>query len=559
MRPVLLIALLVVGVAQAAKPKRERAATPRRPVPAAGSSSVGPGQVTFVTTTTAYLDRGAVDGLAVGDAHTVTRAGRLVGRCTIATVAQSWATCNVQGMQVGDRLGAVVRALARPPGAQSPVADPEQLLARRQVIEAVELPLVDFAGAGGGLLSSGTRLASLAISHSSWANFGSTEGPFQIQRIDVGAYDVPIWRGLHGSADLTVLNFGKRPLDFKSPLRGSPVLLVRQLEISYHSADLPLIAAIGRTWTRHTPGLLMVDGVQAGWRNRDDSVEVGAYGGLLPDPVSLGVSTQRFTVGTFAMARFESGKGSHASLLQLEAHLGYAVRGLVPGRLEIGAALHTWVTRAFDAHLLLEVGALGAEAPGLIDGVRLDLGWRPVEVLRISAGGRYQGTSPTDTLELGVTLRGQRALHADAAVTLELSPSLWLALTGGTSFDFPSALNQTRFGPELTLPHVLGQAVSLGVGYQEDLGWIRGRTAWLQLSVVPFTRLRILARGSWFQQQVTGLAGHELGAALIVDLVINRWAWVRLTSLGRAQVAGATPAAGGPLGGTVMGQLGGQL
>ena len=110
---------------------------------------------------------------------------------------------------------------------------------------------------------------------------------------------------------------------------------------------------------------------------------------------------------------------------------------------------------------------------------------------------------------------------------------------------------------------IAGTSTSLTVGYQEELGWLRGRTAWLQLTVVPISRLRILARGSWFHQQLSlgdeGIAGHELGAALMVDLAVNRWLWFRLTALGHGQAGVATLSGGDPLGGMVMGQLGGQL
>ncbi len=576
MRTAVLIALVLGGTSLAAKPKR--VAAPRRPAPVASPltlPSQGPGSVTFVTTTTVYLDRGTADGLAVGNGLTVTRAGRLVGRCTVATVSEKWSTCNAQGLQIGDRI-TTVRALAAPPLAPAPVATAAELQARRQVVEAEALPLVDFAGGSSGLLGGGgTRLASLALSHSTFVNLAAPDGPFHTQRVDVGVYDVPIWRGLHGSADLSVINFSRRPSlaggpalyggDFESPVRGSTVLLVRQLEISYHSAELPLVARVGRTWTRHTPGLLMLDGAQAGWRNKDDSFEVGAYGGLLPDPVLLGVSTQRVGVGAFLMARFESGKGTAAKLLQLEARAGYAVRPLTGGKIEIALAAHTWVNRNFDAHLQLELGLLGnasTVAPGFLDAARLDFGWRPVDALRIFAGGRYQGQQAIDTLELGVTLPGQRALHADLGVTVELSDALWIGASAGTAIEFSNGLNQTRLGPEVTLPHLFGKAISLGVGYQEELGWLRGRSAWLQLTVTPVSRLRILARGNWFQEQALrdnlGLSGHEVGAALMVDLAITRWLWVRVATLGHSQVA-AVAGGGGPTGATVMGQLGGQL
>ena len=130
MRAWLLLALLLGAVAFGkAKPKVKRPVQRRAPV-IQTSVAAGPGQVTFVTATTAYLDRGIVDGLAVGSAITLTRAGRLVGRCTIATASEKWSTCNAQGMKVGDRLG-VERELPPPPPAPAPLPDDDQLRLRK--------------------------------------------------------------------------------------------------------------------------------------------------------------------------------------------------------------------------------------------------------------------------------------------------------------------------------------------------------------------------------------------------------------------------------------------
>ncbi len=552
--------VLLLCASAAAAPRKRPAAKRRAPVQSVSPSpsSQGSGQVTFLTASAAYLDRGSADGLTSGAGMTVTRSGRSVGRCTISALAERFATCTGQGLKVGDRISVARAEPPLPPSAPPPLPDEAELEERNKILSSQPLPQVDFVSSAG-LLNSGTRLASVALSQTSWVNAASTQGPYQVQRIDVGVYDVHLWRGLHASVDLSVLNFSRRPPNFRSPLTGTPVLQVRQLELSWRPTTIPIVAQLGRTWTRFTPGLLIVDGAQAGWRSADDTVQLGAYGGLLPDPVSLGLSLNRWTVGAYAMARFESGKGALGSLLQVEAHLGYAVRALVPGRLELGAALHAWLSRTFDVHLQL----LLAAAPGFVDGVRLDLGWRPAPTVRIFAGGRYQGTVAAEPIPLGVTLPGQRALHADAGAVVELLPWLWLGATAGLAHDLTSVLTQARFGPELTLPRLFGGAASLTVGYQEELGWLRGRTAWLQLTVVPISRLRILTRGSWFHQQLdagsAGLAGQEVGASLVADVAITSWLWLRGTAMGRLQPTPTDADLQAPLGGSGMIQIGGQL
>lgn len=556
------LALLLSSDLAFGKPKR---ATPRRgPRPAlATQTPTGRGQITFATATTAYLDRGLIDGLAVGMGVTVTRQGRLVGRCTIATASEKWSTCSIEGMKVGDQLGGIDRALPPPPPAPPVPADAALLARRRLRVEAEAVPLVDYGGAVARLFTGGARHAAIAATHSSWADLASAGGPFHVERVDLGIYEVPIWQGLHASADLSVLHFTQRPAQFRSPV-GSTALLVRQLEVSFHRPDFPLIAQAGRTFTRHTPGLLMVDGAQAAWRNRDDTFEAGAYGGLLPDPATLQLST-RWGVGAFVMARFEPGQGRRASLVQVEGRLGYAARALTgAGRFEVAVAVRSWIARALDAHLQLELGVGAVSAPGFVDGARLELGWRPTEAVQVHAGASYRGSSGSDTFELGVTLPGgQPAIHADGGLTIELSPALWLGAATGVAADLSTALRQVRFGPELTLPRLFGGAAVLTLGYQEELGWLRGRTAWAQLVVTPAPRLRILGRGSWFHQEPAvgdeGIAGHEVGAALAIDLSIARWLWVRASVLGRGQPAVVDNNPGSPVAGTVLATVGGQL
>jgi hypothetical protein len=58
------------------------------------------------------------------------------------------------------------------------------------------------------------------------------------------------------------------------------------------------------------------------------------------------------------------------------------------------------------------------------------------------------------------------------------------------------------------LPRLFGSAGGLSVGYQEELGWMRGRSAHVQAVVLPASTLRLLGRVSWFQEEpVSGAAG----------------------------------------------------
>lgn len=554
-RLALCLCLLLPLLAEAAPKKRVRTLRKR---PASKSQvviSTGPGKVKFVTADKAYLDRGLVDGVAVGQELKVMRGNRASNTCKVDSVADHFATCVGTGMAVGDRI-AVLRAPPGPPPGPPEALPSEQELSRRQrLLEASDLELVAHDGESD--LRVKPRFA-LAVSQTSYSNMASGAGPFQQQRVDAAVYDVEIWKGLRVSADLSVLNFSRRPAETRTVWQQTPTLLVRQLELGFRRADVPFSAAVGRTWLRYAPGLLVVDGAQASFRTKGEGVETGVYGGFLPDASRIVFASSQWTAGAFFMGRATLGEGEGATLLQAEARVGYASKTNLGNRLEASVAGHLYRGATLDVHLAGEFGVGDAQAPAAVDAARLDVGWRPSERLRVVGGARYRGQSPSGVVEVGFLSPGQRAVHADGAVVYELTPRVWLGLQGGAAIDMTATLTQARVGPEVTFPLLFGKAGGLSVGYMEELGWLRARHAYVQLALTAFGRLRIVNRTSWFHQQLTdtsgGLAGHEAGTTLGVDIRFARWLWVRSTVSGRLQLDNPSQVAG-----LVSVQLGGQL
>src|SRR5205807_5271820 len=115
-----------------------------------------------------YLDRGTDDGVQVGVTFGVSRAGKTVGSCVVASVAERFATCAAKGLQVGDQIAVPRAPTGPPPLAPPPVPGALELQARREVLEAEQIPLVDFAGTAS--LGGGRRLAMVAISDEIWIN-----------------------------------------------------------------------------------------------------------------------------------------------------------------------------------------------------------------------------------------------------------------------------------------------------------------------------------------------------------------------------------------------------
>jgi hypothetical protein len=163
-------------------------------------------------------------------------------------------------------------------------------------------------------------------------------------------------------------------------------------------------------------------------------------------------------------------------------------------------------------------------------------------------------------LETGARGPGARNIHADASVQYELSPALIAGAFFGLARDFESTLTQARLGPELHLPTLLGTRGGMSLGYAEELGWLPGRSAWLQLSVVPAWRFRVMSRLGWFMQArapgLHGPAGHELSLWLSVEVRFTHWMWMRVNALLRGNVDGVNA----PRAGTTVGaQLGVEL
>jgi len=498
------------------------------------------GEVTTVTASSVFVNRGAADGVKAGQSIAFLRGGKPAGACTVSAVSQHFARCDGGGLRVGDRFS-MARATRSVPVGNAAVLPSELELRRRALLlEDTEWKLRDFDTASS--LGSGSTWVDVALSHTTY--FGGANGPFGVQRLDVFVPDVEIWKGLRVSGDITVLNFSARPGNFTSVYRQTPVLLVRQLEVGFRRADVPFSAALGRTWLRAGTGLLAIDGAQAAWKF-GEGFELGAWGGLLPEAARLTITPSQWSVGAFGRVRASSGTGASATVFQLSLRGGWSQRDLLGGRAELGLSSNVWVGSVFDASLGVELGFGSSQAVAGIDAARLDFGLRPSEKFRVNGGVRYRGQALTSVVELGTVSPGQRAIHGDLGGMIELTPGLWAAVQSGVASDFDSGLWQVRVGPELSMPRLLGLPLGLGLGYIEEIGWLRGRHGYAQVQVAPIGWFRLTTRVNWFQQQLVeprpGLSSHELGTSVALDVTPFRFIRGRVAFVGRVPLQDNAP------------------
>jgi hypothetical protein len=540
--PLLVTCFAVLASEAAAKGGRVKPAKVEPGPLAPLKRSEGPGQITYVTSDAVFVDRGSLDGVAVGAALAVSRAGKAVGTCAVATVTEHGATCTGAGFQQGDRISTVRKA--SPPPTLPALPDAKELAARLAAVEESPPPVVDFEGGGVAMGPSTGHRLSVVLSQTTFSNFVSRSGPYQLQRLDAQLHDFRIWRGLRASADVSVLNWSRRPEGFGNPDTRSTQVFVRQLEVDWREAGGRFDLAAGRLWLKHVPGLAMVDGVQAGLHTASGSLEGGVFGGLMPNSLSLAPSLSQWTAGAYATARLFSGEGADAFWIEPEVRANWAVLDTVGGRFEVGAALHAWFGKLVDGHALAQLGFASATAAGFVDFMRVDLGLHPSERFQVQLGARYRGNPYGTLVELGAPTPGARGINADAALLLTLS-ALTVGLNAMVANDLDSQLMQTSAGVQVQFPTLLGRIGAVGLGFNEELGWLPGRSAWAQLMLSPHWRVRALARLSWFMQDASasanGVAGHELGASLSLDVRLTAWLWVRLSALGRQALSAPLP------------------
>jgi hypothetical protein len=495
----------------------------------------GQGQVTSVTAQRAYLDRGEDDGLAVGQKVQLLRGARAGSTCEIETLAPHVATCRGGAIRVGDRFAVDKRGGEKAPKAPAPPPLPEQLARQRSVLEDAEQPLVDFVG-GKTLGQSGVS-GEVALVHSSVAAFSTPGSAFHQERADVALYGRQLFGGLSFGANASAVLWSRRPSGFRSPHVAFAQLQVRELWAGWQFKNGAHFA-LGRLTPRKAPGVGLVDGGLFGWAAPSGALAVGAYGGAVPDPLTLTPLQGPFTAGAYLAARL-GGENVKTMAFEPSLRLAWVGRGSAH-RFETQALMRLWWGSRFDARLEAAAG-FGAGAPQVpLDAVRLDLGGRIADLLRLRAAVRYSGGG--DPWLGTAPIAPSQAVHADALAALELENGFTISLQGGVVTDLSTGLTQGRAGPELALPPIAGGLLGVALGYDEEFGWMPGRSGYVQASFRPVTRLNLWTRASVFHhtfaEGAEGLSGLDGALSLGVDLRVWRWFWVRGSGWARAGLSG---------------------
>jgi hypothetical protein len=523
--------------------------------PAAGAPNQG--RVQFVTDRRAYLDRGASAGLVSGQRLSLYRAGRSVAVCTVEAVAQHSATCVGGRPRLGDWFGLAQSARPSekaPAPVLAPLVDDGTLRARAHQIAEADFEKVDYAGKSAFGVG---QAISASAGFGAWDPGSGSGGEYLQQRID-GALRLSLGgSGVRLDAAFSAVRWSKLPERTRFRPGVYTQFFVWQAEISRRVPGASTVVAVGRLWPWHTPGRGVLDGFQVGRQNATRTLEWGAYGGLLPDAVSLVPSTDAWAGGLYAALTQPGAKDALVRLAREEAQLGFH---RVPGGGLVGDA--EAVGEAWLGVVDLAAGARLRLAPDHDRQPVLELAHLQVRTPLPSTGGvtgevRYLGQA----LAEDATLQEQTPALAGSyhvGITAFLDPLPWLGagVTAGASRDLTSGLGRADGAVELRLLRLFGDAGGAWLGAEAAQGWLPSHGLYLQLRARAGSRIRVLARGSattFMSSDAQGPADtRELGGSLHIDAALAPWLRVGGRAVLRVpMMAGAGSAAGLPRGGAL--------
>jgi hypothetical protein len=276
-----------------------------------------------------------------------------------------------------------------------------------------------------------------------------------------------------------------------------------------------------------------MDGAVVGWRA--GTFTGGLYGGFVPQPDTTGFTTTRSTVGAFWSSDHAFGKGL---LLREEGRAAVAVTPELGTRYELEAAASAHAGNWLDLYGGLRLGTGGTTTQnGPLDAARIELALRPIPQLWITGAADYgELLIPQD---FNPPAWPGRARHADVGVAWDFG-LLRAGLIGGGARDVVAGMERTWAGLELQVPRFFTPRVALSAGYQEEFGWLTGRSGWLQTVARLGDSSRLIARLNYSYQGQVGMDQDEAGLYLSGSTDLTKHLGLRLSVLTRASVSGTS-------------------
>jgi hypothetical protein len=504
------------------------------------------GHVQFVTRARAYLDRGAMDGLVVGQTLLLLRREAPAANCTLEQVSERAATCRTTVARVGDAF--VIAQATRQGGARlvdlpAPVS-PEVEQDRAKALADAPVALVEFrpraaVGRGGS--------AAVTVGATAWGARGDAAA-YQAARVDVRLARVPLGFGdLRLDLAASAVQWQARPEEERFRPEQPTQLYVWQAEVSRRELDSRTVLAFGRLWPWHLPGVPVLDGLQLGRRNEGGTVEWGAYGGTLPSRLTLAPMRDQWTAGVYAALVQPGRRGDLLRFSRQEARLATRFSDSI-GQVQEAealaeASLGTW---------LLNGGGRLRHAPEIDAGPALELAYLELRLRPSSTAGawaqlRYVGVAAEIVpLLVNETVTIDGGLHATGGGWAELGRGVGLGLVGAWHDDRDSSRRALQGSLELQAPRLLGDAGGLWLGANVMEGWLRSRGVNAQFVSSRLRRVQLVVRvdaaaSRFAAAPASAVDLGELGGYLHLQLRLGEHARLRARALARMPL-GSDPA-----------------
>ncbi len=503
-------------------------ASPLEPAPPPRARVPGLARVVEATGTRTYLDAGADDGLAVGQVLVLHRGEAEIGRCTVEAVSSSHATCSGARSRPGDSA-----RLPRPPVEEvkvvtlPPLVGDEELARRAELVGMAPVVLIE---------SKATPVTTRALEapRATWGEFtlsdatwwSSDLGSYHADRVDAAVHGAPVGP-FTADVDLRAEYWSTQPSTAVFLPTDKARFQVWQAQLTWSPEARPFSISAGRVLAWDVPGATSMDGAMVSWRR--GGLAAGLLGGLVPQPETTSPTTTRATAGGFWSWM---GKVGTNVLVRQEGRVALVRSPELGnrGELQAGGSVHggAWLDLFADARF-----GFGGKihSPGGLDGARIEGAVRPFPRLSLSGSFDYSELL-TPQLYMPMVWPG-RTRHADGNLSWDFG-LLRAGVSGGHARDLVNSLDRTWGGPEITVPRFISSRVSLAGGYQEELGWLNGRSAWLQAVARPWDPVRLVARGSWNYQSNLALDKTEFGLYLSASAEVTRHLGVRLSVMSRA-------------------------
>ena len=496
--------LVVLAAPEVVAGKGRRRAHRVRQVPVAATEGqrlsrprrhAGNGRIVYVTDRRAYLDRGAQDGLAVQQTVQFLHNGRPVAKCVVEIVGRHDAVCTTSRAHPGDVFKVPIArrtARAEPKHPLPPLVPADALAARADAIATARFGKVDFTGTRAA--ASATRI-DFGAGFTVWSASSATAGKHAAEQLDFQIRHAPLGNsGMRLDASATAIRWQTWTGDLRFRPNTPTQLYLWEAEVSRREEDDLTVFAVGRLWPWHVPGVPMLDGAQVGRRNQDHTLEWGAYGGLMPNTVSLLPIFDNWAVGVYGGTATSGATGDLLRFTRAEARLGVRSSATV-GLVSEAEALTGLSFASFNTEggARLRYSKMVDPQP-VFEMAHVDLRLRA----NAAVGGwlvlRYIGAPPEQqpllTSELP-SLRG--GYHAALNLSWDLGLDLGLALLANAHLEPGTSLRENEAGLELRLP-LFGAAGGAWLGATLGEGWMRTRGGYVQILGRHGPRLVVIAR-----------------------------------------------------------------